>query len=506
MAKTILAILDGYGYAEANAFNAITCANTPFIDNLLHKYNWNLLKCSGLSVGLPDGQMGNSEVGHLNIGAGRVVYQDLTRITKDIESGIFFKNNTFEDAIKNVKEKGSNLHLMGLISDGGVHSELEHLKALVQLAKQNEVNNVYIHCFMDGRDTPPSSGIEYIRDLEHYLLEEKIGQIATVIGRYYAMDRDKRYDRLQKAYDALICGKGEYSESPEDAVLNSYACGVTDEFILPHIITNEGLPIATICDGDSIIFFNFRADRARELTDAITQSNFNGFTREKTSDVYFACMTSYDEDFSGIHVAYKPQLLSNTLGEYLSKHNKKQLRIAETEKYAHVTYFFNGGVEKCYQNEDRILIESPKVATYDLKPEMSALEITDKLVEAIKSEEYDFILVNYANCDMVGHTGIMEAAVKAVETVDHCIEKVYNTSIDSNYTLMITADHGNAEVMFKDGKVVTSHTTNPVIFTICDDDIKGINEGCLCDIAPTILEIMNLQQPRDMTGHSLLVK
>ncbi len=505
MTKAILAILDGYGYAKANEFNAVTTANTPFLDNVLKKYNWNLLKCSGQAVGLPEGQMGNSEVGHLNIGAGRVVYQELTRITKDIEDGGFFRNDTFADAVKNVKNNNSKLHLMGLISDGGVHSELSHLKALLRFAKLNGINNVFVHCFMDGRDTLPTSGIEYIKELEKFMSDEGIGRIATVTGRYYAMDRDKRYERLEQAYNAIVSGEGEITENAQEAVKCSYEKNITDEFILPHVISSAGHPLATIENNDSVIFFNFRADRARELTDAISQENFNGFERKKFVKTYFVCMTPYDAAFENIHIAYHPQVLKNTLGEYLSNLGKKQLRIAETEKYAHVTYFFNGGIEKQYPYEDRILVESPKVATYDLKPEMSANEVTDKLITAIESKTYDFILVNYANCDMVGHTGVMNAAVKAVKTVDSCIEMVYNAAQKCDYTLMITADHGNAEVMFENGKVITSHTTNPVIFVVCSQKVKEVNQGSLCDIAPTILKVMEIPSPQEMTGKSLIL-
>ncbi len=504
MTKAILAILDGYGYAKANEFNAVTTANTPFLDGVLKKYNWNLLKCSGQDVGLPEGQMGNSEVGHLNIGAGRIVYQELTRITKDIKEGGFFKNAAFNDAVKNVNENNSKLHLMGLLSDGGVHSELSHLKALLKLAKLNGVKNIFVHCFMDGRDTLPTSGIEYVRDLEEFMQNEGVGEIATVIGRYYAMDRDKRYDRLERAYNAIVLGEGESSNSAQEAIEDSYEKNITDEFIVPHIISTDEQPAATIENNDSVIFFNFRADRARELTDAISQEDFSGFERKKVVKTFFVCMTPYDANFKNINIAYHPQILKNTLGEYLSNLGKKQLRIAETEKYAHVTYFFNGGVEKQYPYEERVLVESPKVATYDLKPEMSANEVTDKLIKAIESEIYDFILVNYANCDMVGHTGVMNAAVKAVETVDSCIEKVYNVAQKYGYTLMITADHGNAEVMFEDGKIITSHTTNPVIFAVCSQNVREVKQGSLCDIAPTVLEIMELTSPQEMTGNSLI--
>lgn len=500
MTKAILAILDGYGQGEENEYNAVYCANTPFMDYVQNKYNYNLLKCSSEFVGLPDGQMGNSEVGHLNLGAGRVVYQELTRISKAVKDGDFFENRAFLNAVENVKKHGSAMHIMGLVSDGGVHSSLDHLKALVRLCARNDIDKLYIHCFTDGRDTLPTSGKHYIEEIEKTLAEYKTGKIATVIGRFYAMDRDKRYDRVQKAYNALLLGEGEYSESAEDVMKNSYEKNITDEFIVPHVIEKDGI----INDNDSVIFFNFRADRAREITSAITQDAFDGFDRAKRANVCFVCMTQYDVSLQGVDIAYKPEVLANTLGEYLSMLGKKQLRIAETEKYAHVTYFFNGGVEKQYENEDRILINSPKVATYDLQPEMSAYEVTEKLCEKIKTGEYDFILVNYANCDMVGHTGIMPACIKAVETVDECMKKVYTSAKESGYTLMITADHGNAELMYKDGEVITSHTTNDVIFAVCDENVKAVASGSLKDVAPTVLKVMDIEKPAEMTGESLI--
>lgn len=500
MPKAILAILDGYGQGEENEYNAVYCANTPFMDYVKEKYNYAFLKCSSSYVGLPDNQMGNSEVGHLNLGAGRVVYQDLTRITKSIKDGDFFENSAFLNAVENVKKHDSSMHIMGLVSDGGVHSSIEHLKALIKLCKENDVKKLYIHCFTDGRDTLPTSGINYIKQVENTISELSLGKIATITGRFYAMDRDKRYDRLEKAYNVLLLGEGEYGESAEEVMNSSYENDITDEFILPHIIDKNGI----INDGDSVIFFNFRADRAREITSAVTQDDFDGFERKKRANVYFVCMSMYDESLKNVDIAYKPEILHNTLGEYLSSLGKKQLRIAETEKYAHVTYFFNGGIEKQYENEDRILIASPKVATYDLQPEMSAYEVTEKLCKNIKSNEYDFILVNFANCDMVGHTGVMSACVKAVETVDECMKKVYDAAKENGYTLMITADHGNAEVMFKDGEVITSHTTNDVIFAVCDENGKRVNCGSLKDVAPTVLCVMDLDKPEEMSGVSLI--
>ncbi len=506
MKKTMLVILDGYGYSENTYFNAVAAANTPNINQLKDQYPNALLLCSGLAVGLPEGQMGNSEVGHLNIGAGRIVYQELTRITKSIDDGDFFRNEVFLHAIDHVKKNNSALHIMGLVSDGGVHSDCKHYKALIKLAKMHNVEQLFIHCFMDGRDTLPTSGLDYITELDGYIKSEGVGVIATVSGRYYAMDRDNRYERIKLAYDAITLGRGEIAADPIKAVKNSYSENKTDEFILPTVIVDEKGPKGRVNDKDSVIFFNFRPDRARQLTRAFMQKDFDGFKREKTVDVEFVSMTLYDTSFSNVHIAYKPQIIHNTLGEYLSGLGKKQLRIAETEKYAHVTYFFNGGIEKPYKNEERILIPSPKVATYDLKPEMSAYEVTDKLIEEMKKTDYDFIAVNYANCDMVGHTGIYDAAIKAVETVDICIGKLYAQAKKRGYSMIITADHGNAEKMKIDGDPFTAHTTNPVMVIVADENVKKIKNGRLCDIAPTILGIMNIVKPIEMDGENLITE
>lgn len=504
MKKALLMILDGYGFGKQDESNAIYMAKTPFMDSVLKKYKWNLLKCSGLDVGLPEGQMGNSEVGHLNIGAGRIVYQELTRISKSIKDGDFFENEAFIGAIENVKRHDSALHIMGLVSDGGVHSELEHCKALIKLATEQGIKKIFIHCFTDGRDTLPESGITFIKELNDYIKNNTTAKIADIIGRYYAMDRDKRYDRVKLAYDELLLGKGIRAVDPIVAVNDSYINDVTDEFIKPTVIYDKNEPVALIKDNDSVIFFNFRADRAREITSAIIQKDFDGFTRDKVVDVYFVCMTQYDTSLENVHIAFKPETMDNTLGEYLANKKIAQFRIAETEKYAHVTYFFNGGIETPNPGEDRLVIPSPKVATYDLQPEMSAYAVCDALIEGIKKDKYGFILVNFANCDMVGHTGVFGAAVKAVETVDSCAEMVFKEAKEHGYTMFITADHGNAELMKDNGEIITSHTTNKVIFASLDDNISTVNEGSLCDIAPTILYAMGLEKPKEMTGHCLI--
>ena len=506
MKKVLLTILDGYGISNFPQGNAIMAAKKPNIDRLLKEYPNSKLSCSGLSVGLPEGQMGNSEVGHLNIGAGRVVYQELTRISKSIDDGDFFQNPAFLHAVENAKQYGTALHLMGLVSDGGVHSAEKHYKALVEFAKRQNFDRVFLHCFMDGRDTLPKSGIDYISDLQQYLNEVGVGKIATVSGRYYAMDRDNRYERIKLAYNAMTLGIGRTAADPLAAVEQSYRENVTDEFIVPTVIKQNGLPIATINDNDSIIFFNFRPDRARQMTKAFTFNVFEEFDREKTVEVKFVSLTMYESNFDNVEVAFCPAVLKNTLGEYLSSQGMHQLRIAETEKYAHVTYFFNGGVETPYPNEERVMISSPKVATYDLKPEMSAFEVTDKLIEKMVETPYDFIVVNFANCDMVGHTGIIEAAVKAVEAVDTCVGKVYNAAKEHGYAMLITADHGNAEYMSDEGDVITSHSTNDVFFIVADEQVSQVENGRLCDIAPTVLNIMNLKQPKEMDGHSLIRK
>ena len=502
---TALMILDGFGFRKDSEGNAVRLAGTPNIEALMKEYPNTLIGASGLSVGLPDGQMGNSEVGHLNIGAGRIVYQELTRITKAIEDGDFFENPELIEAMDAVKSGGS-LHLMGLLSDGGVHSHNTHLYALVEMAKKRGVKNIYIHCFMDGRDVPPDSGRDYIAELEKKLKEIGAGKIATVSGRYYAMDRDNRWERVKKAYDAIAKAEGNHFDSAEEAMAASYKEGVLDEFVVPCVI-GEGNPIA---NGDSVIFFNFRPDRARQITRALTQADFDGFDREQL-DIRFVCMTQYDKTFSNVQVAYKPQTLKNTLGEYLAKKGLKQFRIAETEKYAHVTFFFNGGVEKPNEGEDRVLIPSPKVATYDLQPEMSAYEVCEKACELIRSHKYDVMILNFANPDMVGHTGVLEAAEKAVKTVDECVGKVVHAIKEVGGQVMITADHGNAELMIDPdtGGAFTAHTTNPVPFILVADDYKDAKlrqDGILADLAPTMLDLLNLEKPDEMTGSSMIIK
>ena len=506
---TMLMILDGFGNNPNKEGNAVKNSNTPNIDKLMKKYPTTQIAASGLSVGLPEGQMGNSEVGHTNIGAGRIIYQELTKITKSIEEGDFFTNQEFINAIENCQKNNSKLHILGLLSDGGVHSHNRHLYGLLEMAKRRDFEDVYVHCFLDGRDTPPASAENYIVELEDKMKEKGIGKIASLSGRFYAMDRDKRWQRVEKAYDALVNGEGNKSGNPINAIESSYQKEVFDEFVEPTVITNsEGNPIATISDGDSVIFFNFRPDRAREITRAIVDPSFDGFETKKMN-TYFVCFTSYDETMPNVHIAFKKEAITNTLGEIVSKNNLKQLRIAETEKYAHVTFFFNGGEEKCYEGEDRILVPSPKVETYDLKPEMSAYEVTEKVVEAINAEKYNCIILNYANPDMVGHTGNLSAAIKAIEAVDECVGKVYDAIKEKHGNLIITADHGNAEQMidYTTGEPHTAHTTNLVPLTLISEkeNIK-LHEGKLADIAPTILELMNLPKPAEMTGESLIEK
>ena len=507
---TALIIMDGFGERKDSEGNAVKLAGTPHISALEAEYPMTFIGASGMSVGLPDGQMGNSEVGHLNIGAGRIVYQELTRITKAIQDGDFFQVKEFNDAIDNCLKNGTDLHLFGLLSDGGVHSHNEHLYALVELAKKRGLDRVYIHCFMDGRDVPPDSGKGYMEQLEATLQEIGVGKIASVSGRYYAMDRDNRWERVQKAYDAIAKSEGEFNESAVAAMQASYDAGVMDEFVLPTVITQNGQPVARVKKDDSIIFFNFRPDRAREITRTFIDPEFSGFAREDFP-VYFVSMTQYDTTFPNIHVAYKPQTLENTLGEYLSKNGVKQFRIAETEKYAHVTFFFNGGVEQPNPGEDRVLIPSPKVATYDLQPEMSAYEVTEKAVERIKSGEYGVMILNFANPDMVGHTGVLEAAEKAVRTVDECVGKVVDAILSVGGQVIITADHGNSELMIDPatGGPFTAHTTNPVPFILVGKDWKGAKlreDGILADIAPTMLDMMDLPKPKEMEGTSMIVK
>ena len=510
MAKkpVMLMILDGFGIAPEGDGNAVAAANKPNYDRLVANYPHSQLQASGMFVGLPDGQMGNSEVGHLNIGAGRIIYQELTRITKEINEGGFFKNEALLKAIENAKKDNSALHLMGLLSNGGVHSHIDHLKGLLKLAKEQEVKNVYVHCFMDGRDVAPGSGKDFVVELENYMAEIGVGKIATISGRYYAMDRDKRWDRVKKCYDALVKGEGNKSTSATIAIEDSYQKEVFDEFVEPTVICNGETPIATIGEHDSVIFFNFRPDRAREITRAIVDPKFDGFETKKM-ETYFVCFTNYDETLPNVKIAFKKEPLVNTFGEVVSKNGLKQLRIAETEKYAHVTFFFNGGEEKQYPGEDRILVPSPKVATYDLQPEMSAREVTEKVVEAINSNKYNVIILNYANPDMVGHTGSLPAAIKAVETIDECVGKVVEAMLAHNGTMLITADHGNCEQMidYKTGEPHTAHTTNPVPLILVTEskDLK-IKEGKLADLAPTMLDILGIEKPEEMTGESILVK
>ncbi len=503
----VLAILDGYGKSELVEGNAVLAANTPNLDALTANNPTTVIHASGMDVGLPDGQMGNSEVGHTNIGAGAIVYQELTRITKSISDGDFFTNEALVAACDNCKAKDSALHIMGLLSDGGVHSHIEHLYAIIKLAKEKGLSKVYVHCFLDGRDVSPTSGVDFAKSLVSKLRELGTGEIATVMGRYYAMDRDNRWERVSKAYDAMVNGVGEMCESAVTAIETSYNNDVTDEFVVPTVITKDGAPTGKITDGDSVIFFNFRPDRAREITRTLVDDAFDGFAREK-KDLYYVCMTQYDASMPNVEVAFKPQTLVNTFGEYVSKLGLKQLRIAETEKYAHVTFYFNGGVEKTYEGEDRILVASPKVATYDMQPEMSAYEVTDKLLEALDTDKYDVVILNYANCDMVGHTGVMEAAVKAVEAVDTCIGKVAEKVAEKGGVMLITADHGNAEQMTDPatGDVFTAHSTNvvPLILTGMGD-VK-LSKGRLADLAPTMLDIMGVAKPAEMTGESIIVK
>ena len=506
---TMLMILDGFGENENEKANAVKLANTPNIDKLMKTCPTTDVYTSGLNVGLPDGQMGNSEVGHTNIGAGRIVYQELTRITKSIEDGDFFSNSAFVAAIENCKKYNSKLHVMGLLSDGGVHSHIRHLYAILELAKRKDFEDVYVHCFMDGRDTPPASGETYIAELEEKMKEKGVGKIATISGRFYAMDRDKRWQRVEKAYNALVNGVGEKASSAISAIESSYQKEVFDEFIEPTVIVNGENPVATIGRHDSIIFFNFRPDRAREITRTLVDKEFNEFEVKKDLDLYYVCMTSYDETMPNVEIAFKKEELKNTFGEYISKQGLKQLRIAETEKYAHVTFFFNGGEEKQYPGEDRILVPSPKVATYDMQPEMSAYEVTEKVVEAINSDKYNAIILNYANPDMVGHTGSLPAAIKAVETIDECVGKVVKAMLAHDGTMLITADHGNCEQMidYKTGEPHTAHTTNPVpLMLVTKNENLKIKEGKLADLAPTMLEILGIKQPEEMTGESILVK
>lgn len=507
----VLMILDGYGLNDNPEGNAIAMAKTPVMDGLMKDYPYVPGFASGLSVGLPDGQMGNSEVGHMNIGAGRVIYQDLTRITKSITDGDFYDNKVLLEAIDNCKKTGGDLHLWGLLSDGGVHSHISHVYGILEMCKKNDFSRVYVHAFLDGRDTPPASGKDYLAQLQAKMDEIGVGAIASLSGRYYAMDRDNNWDRVEKAYNSLVLGQGVQATSAADAMQASYDDGVTDEFVLPTVICDQaGKPLSLVKDGDSVIFFNFRPDRAREITRAFCDDAFTGFDRSFLS-LYYACFKDYDESIPNKHIAFEKESITNTFGQFLADNGKKQLRLAETEKYAHVTFFFNGGVEEPNKDEERILVNSPKdVATYDLKPEMSAPEVGAKLVDAIKSDKYDVIIINFANPDMVGHTGVIPAAVAAVERIDSLVGDAVEALKEKDGVMFICADHGNAEKMidYETGEPHTAHTTNPVPFILVNyDPSYTLKEGgALCDIAPTLIEIMGLEQPKEMTGSSLLIK
>ena len=507
---TVLMILDGYGLNETHNGNAVYEAKTPVMDKLMAECPFVEGNASGLAVGLPDGQMGNSEVGHMNMGAGRIVYQELTRITKEINDGDFFKNEALLTAMKNAKDNDSAIHFMGLLSDGGVHSHNTHLYGLLEMAKREGLEKVYVHCFLDGRDTPPASGKGYIEELQAKMKEIGVGEIGVVSGRYYAMDRDNRWDRVELAYNALTKGEGVKGTDAAEAVQASYDNEKTDEFVLPTVMEKDGKPVAVIQDKDSVVFFNFRPDRAREITRAFCDDDFQGFAREKRLDLTYVCFTDYDETIANKLVAFHKVQLHNTFGEYLAAHDMTQVRIAETEKYAHVTFFFNGGVEEPNKGEDRILVKSPKVATYDLQPEMSAVQVCDKLVEAIKSDKYDVVIINFANPDMVGHTGVEKAAIKAVETVDACVGRAVEAVKEVNGQMFICADHGNAEQLVDNetGEAFTAHTTNPVPFILVNADPKyTLREGgCLADIIPTLIELMGMEKPSEMTGESLLIE
>ena len=508
---TVLMILDGYGLNDRTEGNAVALAKTPVMDKLMKEYPFVKGYASGMAVGLPDGQMGNSEVGHLNMGAGRIVYQELTRITKSIQDGDFFENEGLMTAINNVKANNSALHLFGLLSDGGVHSHNTHLYGLLEMAKKNGIDKVYVHAFLDGRDTAPTSGKGFMQKLCDKMQEIGVGQVATVSGRYYAMDRDNNWDRIEKAYDAITKGEGDKASDPVQAIADSYAKDVNDEFVVPVVIENDGKSVATVNDKDSIIFFNFRPDRARQMTRAFCIDDFDGFDRGARKDVTFVCFTEYDVTIPNKEIAFKKVSITNTFGEFIANNGMKQARIAETEKYAHVTFFFNGGVEEPNANEDRILVNSPKyVPTYDKKPRMSAYTVCDKLCEAITGGEYDVIICNFANPDMVGHTGVVEAAINAIEVIDQCVGEVVEFIKQVDGQLFICADHGNAEQLidYETGGSYTAHTTNPVPFILVNADpaYKLREGGCLADIAPTLIELMGMEQPEEMTGKSLLVK
>ncbi len=505
-------ILDGLGLNDKEEANAVKKASTPNIDKLMKEYPFVQGNASGMSVGLPEGQMGNSEVGHLNIGAGRIVYQELTRITKSIEDGDFFENEALLAAVNNCKKNNSKLHLMGLLSDGGVHSHNTHLYALLELAKRNGLEEVYVHAFLDGRDTAPNSGVGFMKDLVDKMDEIGVGKVASVMGRYYVMDRDNRWERVEKGYRAMVYGQGEFATDGVTAISNSYDKEVYDEFVMPTVVTENGEPVATVGENDSMIFFNFRPDRARQITRAFCDNEFDRFERpdNKRIPVTFVCFTNYDETIENKLVAFDKFSVEDTFGEFLAKNKKTQLRLAETEKYAHVTFFFNGGVEEPNEGEERILINSPKVATYDLQPEMSAFAVADQLVEAIKSNKYDVIIVNFANPDMVGHTGIEDAVIKAVEAVDQSVGKAYEALLSVDGQMFVCADHGNAEQLldYETGTPFTAHTTNPVPFILVnyDKDYTLKEGGKLADIVPTLIDMMGMEKPEKMTGESLLIR
>ena len=498
-----LIIMDGFGINPSDEGNAIHAAKTPNLTRLFSQNPRTQIGASGLDVGLPDGQMGNSEVGHTNIGAGRIVYQELTRITKSIQDGDFFENEALLGAVENCKKHGSALHIMGLLSNGGVHSHIEHIFGVLEMAKRAGLEKVYLHGFMDGRDVPPESGKSFVEETVAKMKELGVGKVANVMGRYYAMDRDNRWERVSQAYAALVYGEGVQNPDPVDAMQKSYDDGKTDEFVVPVVCDKDGV----IKANDSVVFCNFRPDRAREITRTFVDDAFTGFERRNGRfPLYYVCMTQYDATMPNVNVAFKPESLDNTFGEYIAEKGLTQLRIAETEKYAHVTFFFNGGVEAPYQNEDRALIPSPKVATYDLQPEMSAYEVTDEVLKRIESGKYDVIILNFANCDMVGHTGVMEAAVKAVEAVDTCLGKVVDAVTAKGGVAFITADHGNADRMIDtDGSPFTAHTTNPVPFVVVGMPCKLREGGRLADIAPTMLKVLELPQPKEMTGESIIL-
>ncbi len=507
----VLMILDGYGLNDKKEGNAVAEASTPVMDKLMAEYPFVKGNASGMAVGLPDGQMGNSEVGHLNMGAGRIVYQELTRITKEIQDGTFFENPALLNAVNNCKKNDSAFHMFGLVSDGGVHSHNTHIYGLLELARRNGLKKVYVHAFLDGRDTPPTSGKGFVEELEQKMQKIGVGEVASVTGRYYAMDRDNNYDRVEKAYLALTKGEGLEADSATGGIQASYDRKETDEFVKPTVVKKNGAPVALIQDGDSVVFYNFRPDRAREITRSFCDDDFKGFARDKRLDLTYVCFSDYDPTIPNKDVAFHKISVTNTFGEWLAAHGMKQARIAETEKYAHVTFFFNGGVEEPNEGEDRILVNSPKdVATYDLKPQMSAYEVCDKLVDSIKSGKYDVIIINFANPDMVGHTGVEQAAIKAVEAVDECVGRAVEAVKEVDGVMFICADHGNAEqlVDYETGAPFTAHTTNPVPFILVNSDpsCKLREGGCLADIVPTLIELMGMEQPEEMTGKSLLIK